>query len=314
MYHGVAYKDLGISTQVPLDQFELQMAYLEKNYKVQSLDGLVNKLKENKLPSGSVAVTFDDGYKNNASLAYPVLQRNHIPATIFITTGFVERDELYNGFLWTDYIYILLNGCNLSSLDLSDQGLEKFNLGTHEQLIAAKVQIYSHLKRLPDSEKQKIIKTIKERTGDTVRDEDRELFGPMSWEQICSLQENKLVAIGAHTVRHPILSKLDLHEAEQEIVQSKLMLEQKLNSPINAFAYPSGGSQDINNEIVQKVSENFAYALSTDSGFNDKNANLFALRRIGIGNAMPLWYFKMQLSGVNIFLKRLICYENSVEY
>ncbi len=308
MYHGVTHNDLGIWTRVPLEQFELQMSYLEKNYQAQSLDELVNQLKENKLPSGSVAVTFDDGYENNASLAFPVLQRHHIPATIFITTGFVERDELYNGFIWTDFIYILLNGCNLSSLDLSDQGLGKFNLGTHEQVIAANVQICAHLKCCPDSEKQNIIKAIKERTGGTIRAEDRESFAPMSWEQVCNIQKNKLGSIGAHTVQHPILSRLDLHEAEQEIVQSKLMLQQKLNSPINAFAYPNGCPQDISNEIVRIVSDNFTYALSTDPGFNDKDINLFALRRLGIGNDMPLWHFKLHLSGIIIFLKRMASY------
>lgn len=305
MYHGVINKDLGIWTQVPQNRFDAQMSYIAKNYHVLPLHELIEGLKENKLPSRAVAVTFDDGYENNASLAFPTLQKYNIPATFFVTTGFVERNELYDGFLWTDFIYVLLNGSSLPSLDLSDQQLIKFDLSTPGQVVSATVQICSRLKCLLDIEKQNIIKIIRERTGGIIKAEDRKIFAPMSWEQIRSIKQNPLVSIGAHTVHHPILSRLDLNEAEREIVQSKLMLEQKLNSPINAFAYPNGCPQDISYKIVEKVSENFTYALSTDSGFNDKDADFFALCRLGVGNDMLLWQFKLYLSGMTIFLKNI---------
>lgn len=306
MYHGVSREDLRVWTQVTEKNFRAQMAYLERHYQPLPLSRLVKGLQSSETTSYTVSVTFDDGFENNISVAYPILQQHNIPSIFFITTGFINHLPPYGGFCWPDYVFALLKGCRKSILDLTDQGLQKYPLDSHKQIDRANDHICEKLKRISNTDKQRIIEIIKERTGNVINPVDRESFAPMSWSQINFLHKINLGTIGAHTVNHPILNQIDPTEVESEIIQSKLLLEQELSTSIEYFAYPNGQSKDFNNEIKTVVSRHFTGALSSIEGFNNSATDLFALRRMGIGNDIPLWKFKLLLSGVTVFVKRFI--------
>jgi len=102
MYHNVNYADEPKANTVSPENFERHMAFLkEHNYQVLSLDDLVEKIKSGKrISHKSVVVTFDDGYEDNYSYAFDILQKYEIPATIFIpsdligTKGYLVWDQV----------------------------------------------------------------------------------------------------------------------------------------------------------------------------------------------------------------------------
>lgn len=255
-----------------------------------------------------MSVTFDDGYENNACVALDVLKKYNIPATIFVTTGFVGRNLKYGQFIWTDYIYLLLKGSIYKNIDLSEYGIGKFCLSTDKQVIDASVKIRSKLKSIHNKKKEAIIQIISDRTGGRLSENCKDFFGPLSWSQINEMKDTGLVSIGAHTVSHPILSKMDIDESDEEILRSKVAIEKEIGCPVYAFAYPNGSHDDINEEVVKIVSNYFSYAVSTEEGFIDSTSDPFFLNRIAVGNDMPLWKFKLHLSGTIYFIKRVLKY------
>src|SRR5215469_10551845 len=90
MYHRVAALqqdpwDLAVSP----DTFEQQLAYLKRNHTTMGLDKLVQGLRSGKLPDNAVAITFDDGYRDNLVQAKPLLAHYGLSATLFLVTGWV---------------------------------------------------------------------------------------------------------------------------------------------------------------------------------------------------------------------------------
>ena len=97
MYHGIVRRALPFPCwwQLSIDQFQWQMNYLKKNYNVISLKEVVDKI-HNRIPldPNTAVITFDDGYHNNYSLAYPILKELNLPASIFLVTDFIGQDQL----------------------------------------------------------------------------------------------------------------------------------------------------------------------------------------------------------------------------
>ena len=86
----------------------------------------------------------------------------------------------------------------------------------------------------------------------------------LSWSEIKEMHESGLVTFGAHTVSHPILTRVHIDSAEQEIVLSKRMVEEKLGAPVTVFCYPNGKSSDFNEEIKNVIQkEGFEAAFTT---------------------------------------------------
>ena len=112
---------------VPTLRFTEQMEFLAKNHQVVSIDGLVEHL-EGDSNRFVVAVTFDDGYKDNLVHALPILEKFNIPATIYITTRFPEGDT----WVWWYEIWDYLKKIKVLEESYSDK-LKKWNLGNLKQ-------------------------------------------------------------------------------------------------------------------------------------------------------------------------------------
>ena len=110
MYHGVtATRDMRTNhfgKHVHVELFKEQIECISRNFKIVPLDDLVVKLRNDTLTENSAVITFDDGYRNNFSVAYPVLKSFRAPATIFLTTGFIDSERWF----WTDKLeYVIMN-------------------------------------------------------------------------------------------------------------------------------------------------------------------------------------------------------------
>lgn len=96
MYHSISADDPENGLLVPPDMFSEQMKWLSENgFTTMLLDDVVEALNTGKVPKKPVAITFDDGYADNYTAAFPILKENNMKATFFIITNNTDKDGYY---------------------------------------------------------------------------------------------------------------------------------------------------------------------------------------------------------------------------
>lgn len=134
----------------------------------------------------------------------------------------------------------------------------------------------------------------------------------MDWEEVKTIGSEDLFEIGAHTVTHRKLHKLEIEEAREEIITSKNVLEEKLNKPIKIFAYPYGR---YNQSVLDIMGKNdFKFVFSTKPGHLRKNFDKLKIFRFGVDNYRSKYFPDIFKLGYELYW-RLIwaikkCYEN----
>ncbi len=208
-------------------------------------------------PTGGpfAALTFDDGYRDNAEHALPILKRHGAPFTIHVTTGFADGDAA----LWW--------------LDLEESAGREREPG---KVYAA---LYRELRGRPD-----LIARIAAMT-DAAASRERTRSLCLDWEALAALAAEPLCTIGAHTLTHPILGTLDAAAAGAEIARSKALIEERLKRPVRHFAYPVGDRAAAGpREFAFARAAGFDTAVTTRPGmlFADHAAHLHALPRLSV--------------------------------
>lgn len=251
--------------------FEEQMEWVASWFNVLPLDQAIDKLAQCSLPERAAAITFDDGYADNYSTALPILQKFGLQATFFIATGFLD-----GGRMWNDTIIESIRNSPLSTLDLSS-----LNLGIHS------------LASLPEKQEtiRSLIRQIKyqsipQRLELTAKITSLAQSSPptdlmMTTQEVIQLRRAGM-QIGAHTLSHPILAKIELAEARYEMQESKRFLEETLGERIRLFAYPNGkpGIDYLTEHVALARDLGFDAAVSTASGSTSfKGVDFFQLPR-----------------------------------
>ena len=252
-----------------LESFDWQMRIMRKHFNPLPLVEAVERLHNGSLPERAVCITFDDGYADNELHALPVLMRYAIPATVFISTGFLN-----GGRMWNDSIIEALRSFRDEKLDLRELNLDSYNLDCIEQRLASAESIIGKIKYLDPGVRVDLVHKIAERVTDLPND----LM--LTDEQVQSLASNG-VTIGAHTVNHPILSSVPDDIARNEISDSKAYLEDLIQDPIEVFAYPNG-KPDLDysakhSNLVKAMG--FKAAVSTHWGVSTSQSDRFQLPR-----------------------------------
>lgn len=250
-------------------EFDWQMRMLRNNFHPLSLVDAVERLGAGTLPSRAICVTFDDGYADNELHALPVLRRYDIPATVFVSTGFLN-----GGRMWNDSVIEVLRHFDGEQLDLRELDLGLFSVASPAQRVAAVDSIIRQIKHLDLDSRAALVHEIEQRVTGLPRD----LM--LTDAQIQSLARSG-VAIGAHTVNHPILASLPDNSARREIQDSKSYLENLLQKQIEVFAYPNGKPDlDYRLEHRDMIKEmGFKVAVSTHWGVSTDQSDTFQLPR-----------------------------------
>jgi len=307
MYHGVTERDINCWTQLAREEFENQIEFIGKRYRSISMTEAAGILRGDNRPiKYGAAVTFDDGFQNNLSVAYPILKKYSVPAIIFLTTSFMDKEPRFAGFLWTDYILALFRGTELKGIDLSDLNLGRYDLGSMEKRHQAKEKICGTLKRVDFDEKNRIIGIIASRLRNRILEEDRQIFQSLDWNNISELSKKGLIDFGAHTVNHEILRYLPIELARKEMEESKKIIGQNIGREVSFFAYPNGTRADFDNGIRNIAAENFNGAVTTIEGLNAVGDNMYELKRVNIGNDLSMMEFKLRVSGTLDFIGKFM--------
>lgn len=251
-------------------RFDQMLGWIKAWFNVLPLDVAIERLRTRQLPPRAAAISFDDGYADNRTIALPILQQHGLPACFFIATGFLD-----GGRMWNDIVIESVRACSSDSLNLTELGLGSHPINSVLGKRTAIEAIIGQIKYLPVGERLELTQKLSEATGVT----------PPSDLMLSSAQVKELHAggmqIGAHTVSHPILARTDLPEARREITSSKLFLEQLLQTRIGLFAYPNGKpGNDYLPEHATLVRElGFDAAVSTAWGVADHRTDPFQIPR-----------------------------------
>ena len=261
--------------QIDARRFDSICRWIKSWFNVLPLNEAVSCLKEGSLPARALSITFDDGYADNHDFALPILKSHEISAAFFIATGYLN-----GGRMWNDTVIEAIRGSKVGKLDL--RGLDQFEekLGSLqivsvEEKRASIESIISRIKYLPGDERTKVAATIAERCGAAL---PRNMM--MTSEQLVAMRKAGMT-IGAHTVSHPILAKLNSTEVRREILEGKTTLESMLQVDIRLFAYPNGKPNiDYLERDARLLSDmGFDAAFSTAWGVADCESDLMQLPR-----------------------------------
>ena len=232
-YHRVVAQHDPLRPEEPTpSQFEARMRWVAANFEVQPLLDAVRALLENSLPKRALCITFDDGYADNHELALPVLRRLGLPATFFVATGYLDGGCMFN-----DIVIEALRSAPGPVMELDDLALGRHQLTTDEDRRAAIGHILERLKYLEPTRRHDIARQIAERAG-----AELPVDLMMTSEQVRSLHAAGM-AVGAHTVTHPILAEVSLDQAREEMTAGRARLEEVTGAPVPLFAYPNGRPQ-----------------------------------------------------------------------
>lgn len=251
-------------------RFETEMRWVRDWFTVLPLAQAVDRLYEGRLPARALAITFDDGYTDNEEVAAPILQRLGLTATFFISTGYWD-----GSCMWNDRLIEAIRASSRSELDLREQGLGLYRIDTLAARRDAIVTLRRDIKHLPQAQREAMTQAIVMASGESTA-------APlmMSAAQVRRLHARGM-QIGAHTMTHPVLTRIDAASARAEIANSKRQLEELLDEPVDLFAYPNGvPRQDYTAEHVRMVRDcGFQAAVSTAWGTASARSDRFQLPR-----------------------------------
>jgi peptidoglycan/xylan/chitin deacetylase (PgdA/CDA1 family) len=264
--------------QVCAQEFDWQLAALARWFKVLPLTEAVVRLRDGTLPRRSACVTFDDGYADNVTVALPILRRRGVPATFFLATSFVD-----GGRMWNDSVIETVRAARGNTLDAAALGLTTLNIATDQMRREAIARALAALKYLPQEERQNRVDEFAEQAS---RPLPSNLM--MTTEQVRSLDAGGM-EVGAHTVTHPILARLESARAENEIRDSKRGLEAMTGKRVGLFAYPNGRpGRDYGPEHVGMVRTlGFDAAVSTAWGVASAASDPYQLPRFSPWDRTP---------------------------
>lgn len=287
-YHRVGTAGVPVFSRLEPGVFEAQMRYLKKHYRIVPLGQLCQELQQARTVPPTLAITFDDGYRDLYTHAFPVLQKYAIPATIYLIGKCMETGEAP----WYDRIFVALEFSPKPILELELAEPRKLILSNPASRAAAAWEIVCYLRSIPDVQRRKWCAAFEQR----MRPPMARLEGRMlNWDQIRAMQGGGIY-FGAHTMTHPSVSQLDPAELQEELVKSREFLEEGLQTPVEDFAYPFGKPSDCSMAAEDVLSRSgYRSAVTTSAGRNTVGMNPFRLHRMQIGDdgSLPSFGFNL---------------------
>lgn len=251
MLHSVLHQDDINRRIINNDSFEISSEFFESliqyllsgSYEFISLDELHERIrmkkKENTSGKKFICITFDDGYRDNYTIAYHILKKYNIPFAIYVITGFPDMLCVHSGAVIEDWVH---------SKDIINFSLKN----NHYSFVCENKR-----------EKEKSIKNIGEILFNSLASTDYKKFFSengvsyndyvLDWNQINKMSGDEIVTIGSHTITHPDLTKLREEDAFYEINESKKRLEEVITKKVEHFAYPFGAVTDREFRLAKKA-------------------------------------------------------------
>ena len=271
IFHRVAVApDALLPDEMDARQFDRILGWVGRGFQVLPLADALQRLTSGTLAPRAAAITFDDGYLDNHSVALPLLQRHGMPATFFIATDYLDGGMMFN-----DAIIASIRATQRATLGLEALGLGVLPVATIEQRRAALQRVIAAVKYLGPAERNRAVQALQQAAGTAPAGD------PMMKRRHLVDLLSAGMSIGAHTCSHPILSRLADPLALREIRDSKVRLESELGVEVPLFAYPNGKpGTDYTAAHAEMVRAcGFRAAVSTAPGAASQASDVFQLPR-----------------------------------
>jgi len=250
---------------------------LQRDFRVVSLSQAAAALRSHEdLDEDLVAVTFDDGYRGNHDWALPMLREYGVPATVFVTTGFLDGTDLW--------------------FDLARRFFERCAADAGARVVLPRVAKAAGVETMPIecADALALLKRIEPARREAALAEMRTVAGdfgsglaPLAWDHVRALADAG-IEIGCHTITHPILSTLSPAEQRREIAGARDRIAERTGVRPALFAYPNGSELDFDDHTVEILkTEGFDAACTTSRGPNRRGADPYRLKRLSIGSDTP---------------------------
>lgn len=260
-----------------------QMRYLRRYYRVMHLEEALatfytpnTQQTDRRIP---LVLTFDDGYRDNYTCAFALARSLQVPITIFLIPGYVESGER---FWWLEGKRLAYHS-HAEKVTIEGQTYHLNNVKEQKALAGI---IDKHIRHATSvAERNMFLTNIRKELATPASDEldtfDTEAL-PLTWEQVREMEQSGWVSYGAHTMHHPVLAYLvDAEEVQQEVTESKRILEQQLGYPVQAFVYPIGKPEHFGEVGPQAVLKaGYTWAVTTIEDVNTLETEHLQLRRL----------------------------------
>jgi len=266
--------------EYPTQVFREQLLYLRRHFRVVTLADLLAGIPRFEGDRHAVALTFDDGQRNNCTEAYPVLRELGLPATFFVCPGAIEHQR----WIWTQEARIRLDWLPAGA---RRELARSWSTGDDSETMLAR------LKAMPTDERIQRIDDLRAASPAFVPTaEQRAYYDIMRWDELRAL-DPQLVTIGSHTISHPILTRCNREAQVEEIRGSRRWLEREIGRAVRFFSYPCGAYDD---SVVQLVSEAYDAALA-DTGLVRQGVDRFTVPRVPFALDLPVMAWRMLRPG-----------------
>jgi peptidoglycan/xylan/chitin deacetylase (PgdA/CDA1 family) len=266
-----------------------------KGYECLSIGDAVERLRSGANADRFAVFTLDDGYKDNQVHAFPVFKKLNCPFTIYVSPRIADGTcELW----WRGLEAVIAKQEHLDVV----MGERQFKLRTStvaEKAAAWKI-LSPILQNMPQHDQRKWMRCAAEKFGVDLNAMCRE--AAMTWDQIRDINRDPLTTIGAHTLNHYNLLRLEAHEAEREIVESGRRIADELGEPTRHFAYPYGnvdaaGTREF--AICEKAGYQSSVTTRLGTVMSGHAAHLQALPRVMVsGRFQKPRYVETLISGL----------------
>jgi peptidoglycan/xylan/chitin deacetylase (PgdA/CDA1 family) len=243
-----------------------------------------------RLPRKAAVITFDDGYRDVYTHAYPILKKLGAPATVFLPTAYVGGSTL----LWWDRVGYAIWKSEVETLVSQEFG--SLSLASAGDRVRSIRQAVIAIRHMTEGEGARAVDKVIEISGVRMPVEvaTRTM---LSWDEIEEMSNNG-VEFGAHTHNHRKLAGLSVEETRHEITRSKNEIEERLGKRVASFAYPHGGASDFDSQTISVVRESgFECAVSTIRSMVSRGADPYRLGRVGPGFSLDS--LKVVVSGLH---------------
>jgi peptidoglycan/xylan/chitin deacetylase (PgdA/CDA1 family) len=286
------------------------LLYLRRHYRILHLEQALEELyrpaqeglcREDRRPL--LVMTFDDGYYDNYTHAFPLVCELQTPITIFLIPGYIESG---NHFWWLEGHYLVQHA---QTAEVTIEG-RTYHLNHQGEREALAQLIYDHAYYARSvAEREAFLSSMRQTlAADSSLTLEDELAQPLTWAQVREMEESGWVSLGAHTLHHPSLAFLtSLDEMMNEVAECRAVLEQQLGHPVRTFAYPLGKPEQIGDNAPTAVRQaGYDWAVTTLPGFNTPRTDPYLLRRLN-GSPDQYWLIMAaETAGIWGFFSRLL--------
>ena len=279
-------------------QFEKQILFVKKHFNVINFNVLSRFLRcKKRIPHNALVITFDDGYADNYHIAFPILKKYGLTATVFVATGKVNS----SGTFWFEELTYMCKRIRKPIIEL-DHGKYVFSVETS---LKGRRELRNSLMKLfrsvPDKERIRLFEDLRKESDIKISQKDFALVRPITWWQLKEMHDYG-IEIGSHTVNHPVLVNQNFQEVMAELLNSKRSIERVTGAAVKSIAYPAGYYNESVIDCARKCGYVFGLTYEHDVKRLSNDA-LFTIPRIHVETDVTFPLFQANLMLPEIFVR-----------